>query len=125
MPLTLQDLYAHPEFIAKVEQPIKAEIMSWTFDDENSAAATPAGVSLDPVKFFEEDEERIQGEVIVMSKLEVGAEISTRSGEQASGNLHRDVKGVMNFSLPWSWQAKDLAFVVESAQIALTDLWVD
>jgi hypothetical protein len=125
MPLTLQDLYAHPEFIAKVEQPIKAEIMGWTFDRESPGTATPTGVSLGTVRFFEEDEERIQGEVVVMSKLEVGADISTRSGEQTSENIHRDVNGVMNFSLPWSWQAKDLEFVVESAQVALTDLWTD
>jgi hypothetical protein len=124
MPLTLQDLYAHPEFIAKVEQRIKAEIMSWTFDRDSSGTATPTGVSLGTVRFFEEDEERIQGEVVVMSKVEVGADISTRSGEH-SENIHRDVKGVMNFSLPWSWQAKDLEFVVESAQVALTDLWTD
>ena len=87
--------------------------------------AERAGVSLGTVRFFEEDEERIQGEVVVTSKVEVGADISTRSGGQASDNIHRDVKGVMNFSLPWSWQAKDLEFVVESAQVALTDLWTD
>ena len=65
MPTTLEDLYVHPKFIEKVERPIKAKIMSWTFPVGDSAPSRPSTVTLNSVRFSDEDEERIQGEVVV------------------------------------------------------------
>ena len=134
MPLTLQDLYADPLFIEKVEQPIKAEIMSWTFETKNSkainpSAVAPIAVSLDTVKFSGEDEERIQGEVVVSARIAVTAHITTQfkvrtaaQDEDVTEDITQDFKGFMNFSLPWGWQAKDIKFVTESAKVVPNDL---
>ena len=132
MPITLQDLYAQSKFIEKVERPIKAKIMTWTFEPENPKAivpskSSPIGVAPGPVKFSDEDEERIQGEVIVSARIAGTASITTRfktvdQNEDATENITQDFKGHMNFSLPWGWQAKDIKFVTESAQVALTEL---
>jgi hypothetical protein len=134
MPITLQDLYAQPKFIEKVEQPIKAEIMSWTFETENPKAINPSevppiAVSLGTVKFSGEDEERIQGEVVVSSRIAVSAQITTQvklqtadQNEDVTEDITQELKGFMNFSLPWGWQARDINFVTESAQVKLNDL---
>ena len=132
MPITLQDLYAQPEFIEKVEQPIKAEIMSWTFETNNPKAINPSevppiAVSLGTVKFSGEDEERIQGEVVVSSRIAVSAQITTQvQTADQQGKMTEDItqelKGFMNFSLPWGWQAKGLNFVTESAKVTLNHL---
>ena len=132
MPITLQDLYAQPEFIKKVEQPIKAEIMSWTFETENPKAINPSevppiAVSLGTVKFSGEDEERIQGEVVVSSRIAVRAQITTQvqtadQPEKVTEDITQELKGFMNFSLPWGWQAKGLSFVTESAKVKLNHL---
>jgi hypothetical protein len=134
MPLTLQDLYAQPRFIEKVEQLITAEIMSRKFPTLNPDAvdpmkATPIAVSLDKVEFSNEDEERIQGEVIVSARLAAHANIALASKlrtaggvEETTQDISQDFRGSMNFSLPWSWQARTIEFVLESVQIALTDL---
>lgn len=134
MAITLQDLYVHPLFIEKVEQAIKAKIMSWKFGTENPKAINPSevqpiAVSLGTVKFSDEDEERIQGEVVVSSRLAVSADIATqfkaRTGDQdedATEHITQDFKGFVNFSLPWGWQARDVNFVAESAQVVLNDL---
>ena len=132
MPITLQDLYAQPMFIEKVEHPIKAEIMSWTFETENPKAINPSevppiAVSLGTVKFSGEDEERIQGEVVVSSRIAVSAQITTQvqtadQQEKMTEDITQELKGFMNFSLPWGWQAKELNFVTESAKVKLNDL---
>ena len=132
MPITLQDLYAQPLFIEKVEQPIKAEIMSWTFETENPKAINPSevppvAVSLGTVRFSGEDEERIQGEVVVSSRIAVSAQITTRvetadQPEKVTEDITQELKGFMNFSLPWGWQAKELNFVTESAKVKLNYL---
>jgi hypothetical protein len=130
MPLTLQDLYADPKFIAKVEKAIKAEIMSWTFETKNPDAvdpeASPIAVSLGPVKFSDEDEERIQGEVVTSARFTVTGEITIRfkvqTGKEVTETITEEFNGFMNFSLPWSWQARSLDFVIESVQVALNDL---
>ena len=133
MPITLQDLYAQPLFIEKVEQPIKAEIMSWTFETENPKAINPSevppvAVSLGPVRFYGEDEEeRIQGEVVVSSRIAVSATITTQvqtadQPEKVTEDITQELKGFMNFSLPWGWQAKELNFVTESAKVKLNYL---
>jgi hypothetical protein len=132
MPITLQDLYAQPKFIEKVEQPVKAKIMRWTFKTANPKAINPLkaaaiDVSLAPVTFSDEDEERIQGEVIVTARIAGTASVTIRFKAQdqsadATENISQDFKGHMNFSLPWGWQAKDIRFVTESAQVALTEL---
>jgi len=134
MPITLKDLYAHPKFVEKVEQPIKAKIMSWTFKTENPNALNPSAVSpiavtLNNVKFSDEDEERIQGEVVISSRISVSAKVTTQFKEQAADqakdvteDITQTFNGFMNFSLPWGWQAKDIRFVAESAQVVLNDL---
>ena len=134
MPITLQDLYAHPLFVEKAERPIKAKIMSWTFETQNPGAINPSkvapiAVSLGTLKFSGEDEERIQGEVIVSARMAVHADIVTtfevQSGDQiehVTEDIGQDLEGHMNFSLPWGWQARDLNFVVESVQVVLNDL---
>jgi hypothetical protein len=134
MPITLEDLYADPLFIEKVEQPIKAEIMSWTFETKNPKAINPStvkpiAVSLDTVKFSGEDEERIQGEVVISSRIAVSAHITTQfkvrtdaQDEDVTEEITQDFKGFMNFSLPWGWQAKGIKFVTESAKVVLNDL---
>jgi hypothetical protein len=131
MPITFQDLYAQPRFIEKVEQPIKAEIMSWTFETENPKAINPSEVppitvSLSPVKFSGEDEERIQGEVVVSARIAVSADITTQfkaqNAEDVTEDMTQDLRGFVNFSLPWGWQAKEINFVTESAQVVLNDL---
>ena len=134
MPITLQDLYADPLFIGKVERSIKAEIMSWTFETQNPKAINPStvapmAVSLDTVKFSGEDEERIQGEVVISSRIAVSAHITTQfkvrtadQDEDVTEDITQDFKGFMNFSLPWGWQARDIKFVTESAQVVLNDL---
>jgi hypothetical protein len=43
MATTLEDLYAHPKFMEKVERPIKAKILSWKFP--NSSGITPTAVT--------------------------------------------------------------------------------
>ena len=116
MPTTLEDLYVHPKFIEKVEQPIKAKIMSWTFPVGGSPATSPSAVTLNSVRFSDEDEERIQGEVVVSARMSVDATITT------SEQTNQAFEGFMNFSLPWGWQARDVRFVAESAQVALNDL---
>jgi hypothetical protein len=134
MPITLKDLYAHPLFIEKAEQPIKAKIMSWTFETQNPRAlnpskVTPIAVSLGVLGFSSEDEERIQGEVIVSARMAVHADIATNFKVQSNGQLEdvtediaEDFEGFMNFSLPWGWQARDLNFVAESVEVVLNDL---
>jgi hypothetical protein len=133
MPITLQDLYAHPLFIEKAEQPIKAEIMSWTFETQSPGAINPSrvkpiAVSLDTLKFSGEDEERIQGEVIVSARMAVHAdiaiafEVQSDQIEHVTEDIAQDLEGHMNFSLPWGWQARDLNFVTESVQVVLNDL---
>jgi hypothetical protein len=132
MPITLQDLYAQPIFIEKVERAIKAEIMSWTFEIENPKAIDPSevppiAVSLGAVKFSGEDEERIQGEVVVSSRIAVSAQITTQvqiadQSEKITEETTQELKGFMNFSLPWGWQAKQLNFVTESAKVKLNYL---
>jgi hypothetical protein len=116
MPTTLEDLYVHPKFIAKVEQPIIAEIMSWTFPSGDATPVKPSAVTLDSVKFSDEDEERIQGEVVVSARMSVDATVNTTQ------EIKQTFEGFMNFSLPWGWQARDARFVAESAQIALNEL---
>jgi hypothetical protein len=116
MPTTLEDLYVHPKFVEKVERPIKAEIMSWTFPAGDSAPTSPSAVTLSSVRFSDEDEERIQGEVVVSARMAVDATITTL------GDTNHTFEGFMNFSLPWGWQARDVRFVAESAQVALNDL---
>ena len=116
MPITLEDLYVHPKFIEKVERPIKAEIMRWMFPTGDSTPASPSAVTLNSVKFSDEDEERIQGEVVVSARMSVDATITTTQ------DINQTFEGFMNFSLPWGWQARDARFVAESAQIALNDL---
>jgi hypothetical protein len=116
MPTTLEDLYVHPKFIEKVERPIKAEIMSWTFPGGDSIPVRPSAVTLNSVRFSDEDEERIQGEVVVSARMSVDATITTTQ------DINQTFEGFMNFSLPWGWQARDARFVAESAQIALNDL---
>ena len=111
MPISLEDLYAHPKFIEKVERPIKAKIMSWKFPSGN-----PSAVTLNSVTFSGEDEERIQGEVVVSSRLSANATITTTE------DINETLEGFMNFSLPWGWQARDTRFVAESAQVVLNDL---
>jgi hypothetical protein len=116
MATTLEDLYVHPKFIEKVERPIKAKIMSWTYPGADSAPARPSAVTLNSVRFSDEDEERIQGEVVVSARMFVDATITT------SQDINQTFEGFMNFSLPWGWQARDVRFVAESAQVALNDL---
>ena len=116
MATTLEDLYVHPKFIEKVERPIIAEIMSWTFPTGDSASARPSAVTLNSVKFSDEDEERIQGEVVVSARMSVDATITTTQ------EISETFEGFMNFSLPWGWQGRDVRFVAESAQVALNDL---
>lgn len=116
MPITLEDLYAHPKFIEKVERPIKAKIMTWKFPAGNPSAVTPSAVALNSVKFSDEDEERIQGEVVVSSKMSANATITTTE------DITETFEGFMNFSLPWGWQGRDVRFVAESAQVVLNDL---
>jgi hypothetical protein len=116
MPTTLEDLYVHPKFIEKVERPIIAELMSWTFPSGNSAPTRPSAITLNKVRFSDEDEERIQGEVVVSARMSVDATISTIE------EINETFEGFMNFSLPWGWQARDVRFVTESAQVALNDL---
>jgi len=134
MALSLQDLYADPRFIQKVEQSITAEIMRRKFPTLNPSAidpskAIPVAVSLDEVTFSDEDEERIQGEVIVSASLvgraniALAPKIRTAEGmEEAIEDSSKEFTGSINFSLPWSWQARTLDFVTESVQVALTDL---
>jgi hypothetical protein len=134
MPITLQDLYAHPLFIEKAERPIKAKIMSWTFEIQNPKAVNPSRVppvalSLGALRFSGEDEERIQGEVIVSARMTVHADIATTFEVQSGDQIEHETEdfglnlaGHMNFSLPWGWQARDLNFVAESVQVALNDL---
>jgi hypothetical protein len=133
MPTTLEDLYAHPKFVEKFERPIKAKIMSWKFQAGNSratpSAAKPIAVSLNNLKFSDEDEERIQGEVIVSARVSVDATVTTQLKEQTADqakDVTKDItqtcEGSMNFSLPWGWQDREIRFVAESAQVALTDL---
>ena len=130
MPLTFQDLYADPRFIEKVEKSIKAEIMSWTFETKNPDAVdpevSPIAVSLGPMKFSDEDEERIQGEVVASARFTATGEITTRvkvrTGNEVTENITEEFNGFMNFSLPWSWQARSVDFVIESVQVALNDL---
>jgi hypothetical protein len=116
MPTSLEDLYANPKFMEKVERPIKATIMSWKFPAENPSGVTPTAVTLNSVNFSDEDEERIQGEVIVSSRMSTNATITTTE------DITETFEGFMNFSLPWGWQARDVRFVAESAQVALNDL---
>jgi hypothetical protein len=116
MATTLEDLYVHPQFIEKVERPIRAEIMSWTFPTGDSTSARPSGVTLNSVRFSDEDEERIQGEIVVSARMSVDATITT------SQDINQTFEGFMNFSLPWGWQARDVRFVAQSAQVALNDL---
>jgi hypothetical protein len=116
MPITLEDLYAHPKFIEKMERPIKAKIMSWKFPAGSPSSVTPSAVTLNSVNFSDEDEERIQGEVVVSSSVSVNATIT------AGENITETFEGFMNFSLPWGWQGRDVRFVAESAQVALNDL---
>lgn len=116
MPITLEDLYTHPKFVEKVERPIKAKIMSWKFPPGNPSAAAPAGVTLNNVNFSDEDEERIQGEVVVSSRVSVNATVTTTE------DTTQTFEGHMNFSLPWGWQGRDTRFVAESAQVVLNDL---
>jgi hypothetical protein len=134
MPLTLRDLYAHPLFIEKAQKAIKAKILSWTFETQRSGAinpsrAVPIAVSLGPLDFSDEDEERIQGEVIVSARMAVNAQIALKfqvqSGDQfedVTEDVSEDFEGFMNFSLPWGWQARDANFVAGSVDVALTDL---
>jgi hypothetical protein len=116
MATTLEDLYVHPKFVEKVERPIKAKIMSWTFPTDDGSAARPTAVTLNSVKFSDEDEERIQGEVVVSARMSVNATVTTTE------DINQTFEGFMNFSLPWGWQARDARFVAESAQVALNDL---
>jgi hypothetical protein len=116
MPTTLEDLYVHPKFIEKVERPIKEAIMRLTFPSADSVSARPSAVTLNSVKFSDEDEERIQGEVVVSARMSVDATITTTQEN------NQTFEGFMNFSLPWGWQARDARFVAESAQVALNDL---
>ena len=79
------------------------------------------------VKFSGEDEERIQGEVVVSSRIAVSAQITTQvQTADQQGKMTEDItqelKGFMNFSLPWGWQAKGLNFVTESAKVTLNHL---
>jgi hypothetical protein len=134
MPITLHDLYANPEFIEKVKKEIQAEIMSWTFETDrpnaiNPSEVSPIAVSLGPVNFSDEDEERIQGEVVVTARFTLTAEITTGfkvktndREEYVTEKINEDFNGFANFSLPWSWQAKSVDFVIESAQVSLNDL---
>ena len=130
MPITLQDLYADPKFIEKVEKVLKAEIMSWTFETKNPDAVdpdvSPIAVFLGPVKFSDEDEERIQGEAVATARIEVTGEITTRyrvgAGEEVTEKITEDFNGFMNFSLPWSWHVRPLSFATESAHVALDEL---
>jgi hypothetical protein len=134
MPLTLQDLYADPKFMEKVEKAIQAEIMSWTFETGtpnaiNASEVSPIAVSLGPVNFSDEDEERIQGEVVVTARFTVTGDITTGfkvrtvgQEEYKTEKIKEDFNGVMNFSLPWSWQARSVDFVTESAQVSLNEL---
>jgi hypothetical protein len=117
MPIILEDLYAHPKFVEKFERPIKAKIMSWKFPAGNPSAVTPKDVTLNSVKFFDEDEERIQGEIVVSAGMSVNATITTTE------DITQSFEGFMNFSLPWGWQGRDVRFVTESAQVVLNDLW--
>ena len=116
MPITLEDLYVYPKFIEKVERPIKAKIMSWRFPTDDSSAATPTAVTLNNVTFSDEDEERIQGEVVVSARVSVNATVTTTQ------DINQTFEGFMNFSLPWGWQDRDARFVAESAQVVLNDL---
>ena len=78
------------------------------------------------MKFSDEDEERIQGEVVTSARFTVTGEITIRvkvgTGEDVMENITEEFNGFMNFSLPWSWQARSLDFVTESAQVTLNDL---
>ena len=114
MATTLEDLYAHPKFMEKVERPIKAKILSWKFP--NSSGVTPTAVTLNRIKFSDEDEERIQGEVVVSARMSTEATITTTE------DVTQTFEGFMNFSLPWGWQGRDVRFVAESAQVVLNDL---
>jgi hypothetical protein len=116
MPTTLEDLYVHPKFVEKVERPIKAEIMTWTFPTGDSAPTRPSAITLNSVRFSDEDEERIQGEIVVSARMSVDATITTTQ------DINQTFEGFMNFSLPWGWQGRDIRFVAESAQVALNDL---
>ena len=116
MPTTLEDLYVHPKFVEKVERPIKAEIMTWTFPTSDSAPTRPSAITLNNVRFSDEDEERIQGEVVVSARMSVDATITTTE------EINQTFEGFMNFSLPWGWQGREVRFVAESAQVALNDL---
>jgi hypothetical protein len=134
MPTTLEDLYVHPKFVEKVERPIKAKISSLTFQTQkptalNPSAVKPIGVTLNSVKFWGEDEERIQGEVVVSAKASIDATVTLQFKERVDDQV-KDVteeipqalEAYMNFSLPWGWQAKDVRFVAESAHVLLNDL---
>jgi hypothetical protein len=116
MPISLEDLYVHPTFIEKVERPIKAKIMSWKFPAGSPSAVTPSAIALNSVSFSDEDEERIQGEVVVCSRISANATIT------ATENITEIFEGFMNFSLPWGWQGRDVRFVAESAQVVLNEL---
>jgi hypothetical protein len=71
---------------------------------------------LNSVKFSDEDEERIQGEVVVSARMSTEATITTTE------DMTQTFEGFMNFSLPWGWQGRDVRFVSESAQVVLNDL---
>jgi hypothetical protein len=57
----------------------------------------------------------------------VSAQITTQvqtadQPKKVTENITQELKGFMNFSLPWGWQAKELNFVTESAKVKLNYL---
>jgi hypothetical protein len=108
--------------------------MSWTFETGrpnaiNPSEVSPIAVSLGPVNFSDEEEERIQGEVVVTARITVTGEITTGfmvktdgREEHVTEDIKEDFNGFVNFSLPWSWQAKSVDFVTESAHVTLNEL---
>ncbi|MGB7839789.1 MAG: hypothetical protein WBL40_16940, partial [Terrimicrobiaceae bacterium] len=53
---------------------------------------------------------------------EITARTRVRTGNEVTENITEEFNGFMNFSLPWSWQARSIDFVIESVQVALNDL---